>query len=48
MLKAESGQTTCLEISCIMTNPALYICENKGADQLWVTGQLISAFVFAT
>ena len=31
-----------------MRKLALYICENKAVDQLSVTAQLISAFVFAS
>ena len=31
-----------------MRKPYFYLCQNKGADQLAVTAQLISVFVFAT
>ena len=34
-------------MSRIMRKPAFYICENKSADQLRSTVQLISTFVFA-
>ena len=30
-----------------MIKPAFLICENKAADQLRITEQLISAFIFA-
>ena len=35
-------------MSRVMGNPDLHICENKDADQLRATAKLISAFVFAT
>ena len=34
-------------MSCIIRKPALFICENKGTDQLLVSEQLIRAFVLA-
>ena len=35
-------------MSHVMRKQDICICENKGADQLCVTAQLISVFVFAT
>ena len=35
------------QLSLIMRKAASYICENKGADQLKVSAQLISGFVLA-
>ena len=29
-------------LSCVMRNPDFYLCENKGADQLWRSAPLFS------